>query len=119
MAAAVKTKLQGGAVRYTWNLTTADATGDAVKVPLGLWDRTIHSFASPSGGFGGGTIVWEGTTEDTPTANGWKTLKDDGGDDITVPAPGRFHLVAPIFTHARPRLTGSTGADVQATMIMR
>ena len=111
MASAIKQLRDGGSVLHTWNLTTADTTGDAIQWP-GAADRTVQ-FISAS--FGAATVVFEWSLDGT----NFVTATDGQGNVISFTAEGG-EMVAENALFFRPRLSvAGSGAIIQARLHSR
>ena len=99
---AVRTEGGGKTYRHLWdNLANGD-DGAAIGIP-GAPDSTVQVF----GTFGsGGTIIFEGTLEETPTT--WFALEDSTGAAISFTAAGGS-VVLGLTRHIRPRVTAGDG----------
>ena len=113
MANAIRTLEAGANTRHTWNLTTADATGEAISHP-GSSDRTVQLIADTAGS---ATAILEGSLESTPVT--WFTLTDGQGNAISFTASGG-EMVAENVLWLRPRLsTAGSGADWRILLMSR
>lgn len=100
----------GRAVKNSWTLTDADATGERLNSP-GNPDRCVQV----AGTFNGGSLTIQGSNDDT----NWATLHDATGADLVFTAAGlRSVMEGPLFI--RPVLSGaSAGASVTVAMSSR
>lgn len=111
MASFTRTETGGGGWLYTWNLTTADHTGDAVEVPGGP-DKTIQFVASTGGS---ATATIEGSNDGT----NYLSLTDPQGNAIS-PTDDAMELVVENPRYIRPRLsTVGTGAVWVAALMVK
>lgn len=95
----------------TWNLTTADPTGDAVAYH-DFSDRTVQAF----GTFGGATIEWQGSLDGGTT---WVVLTDPQGTALTKTA-AFLEAVQEAVPLIRPKLTVvGVGATITAILYAR
>jgi len=112
MATSLKNEQYGLVSLYTWTLTTADDTGDAVVIPSDA-DKSIHVF----GTFGSGTVTLQGSNEiGTPTD--WGTLHAPDGGNLAFTAGG-LEGVSENCLQYRPVLSGSTAATVTVILMTR
>ncbi len=115
MAGATRIPKEGGTFLHTWQLLTADATGDAISIP-GAADRTIQFVGA---NWGGATVILEGSLDGI----NWFSLTDGQGNAISFitnanNVGGEF--VAENTLHLRPRLSvGGTLADVTVLLLSR
>ena len=104
MAVQTARRLDGGGKTYEhlWeNLANGDS-GEPISIP-GAPDSTVQVF----GTFGsGGTIIFEGTLEKTPTT--WFPLEDSQGSAISFTAAGGS-VVLGLTRHIRPRVSAGDG----------
>lgn len=80
-------------------------------------DKTVQVTGTPGVG---GTLIFEGSLEETPT--NYFPLTDHNGNAIsfTLAAGSEGELVAENVAHIRPRVTGGdVSTDFEATMIAR
>lgn len=107
----IATPLQVGAtvMRYTWTLTDADPTGTAIEV-ADLADKTVQL----AGDFGGGTVTIEGSND----GSNWATLTDPQGNALSKVAAA-IELIAENPLQVRPKITGSTGANLTVSLVAR
>ena len=111
MASAAKTPKAGGTALHTWNLTTADPTGDAICNP-GASDRTVQFIGS---NYGGATVVLEWSLDDVV----YVTATDGQGNDIAFTGNGG-EMVAENALFLRPQLTvAGSGAIIQVLLHSR
>ena len=111
MASAVKTPRAGNTILHTWNLTTADPTGDAICNP-GASDRTVQVIGA---NFGGATAVREWSLDNVV----FVTATDGQGNDIAFAGNGG-EMVAENALFFRPRLSvAGSGAIIQALLLSR
>ena len=111
MAAGLKTPKAGGTVLHTWNLTTADPTGDVVSAP-GASDRTVQFIGA---NFGGATVLLEWSLDGVV----FVTATDGQGNAVSFTANGG-EMIAENALFFRPRLSvGGTAAVVQALLHSR
>ena len=111
MATALKTPRDGGTVLHTWNLTTADPTGDSISVP-GASDRTVQFLSSS---FGAATLVFEWSLDD----NTFVTATDGPGNAISFTDEGG-EMIAENALFFRPRLSvAGAGAVIEARLLSR
>lgn len=97
----------GQTLRANWVLTQADSAGVAWPAP-GAPDKTVQV----SGTFDSGTVVIQGSNEDTPT--NWATLHSPDGTDLSFTAAGiEAILENPLWI--RPAVTGE-GATASITV---
>lgn len=108
MAVPSKTEHPGRTVVHTWNLTTADATGEAISVP-GASDRTIQFVADTAGS---ATVVLQGSNDGT----NWVALTDGQGNAISFTGSG-IEMVAENVLHFRVLLT-SVGSGAVWTALL-
>lgn len=102
MAGVIRTPQDGASYLHTWNLTTADPTGDSIKHP-GASDRTIQFIADTAGA---ATAILEGSMDDVT----FFTLTDGQGNAISFTASGG-EMVAENMLFYRVRLsTAGSGA---------
>ncbi len=102
MASVIKTDHPGRTVIHTWDLTSADATGDAISVP-GSSDRTVQFIIDTSGS---AIAVLEGSLDGIA----FFTLTDSQGNDISTKAD-TGEKVEENTLWIRPRLsTAGSGA---------
>lgn len=111
MASALRTDKPGRSVLHTWNLTTADSTGDRISNP-GAADRSIQFVADTTGS---ATIILEGSLDGVV----YFPLTDGQGNAISFTANGG-EMVAENVLWYRPRLsTGGSGAVWTALLFSR
>ena len=111
MASVLKTPKDGGVVLHTWNLTTADATGDAISVP-GASDRSVQFIGA---NFGGATVLLEWSLDNVV----FVTATDGQGNAVSFTADGG-EMIAENALFFRPRLSiGGTVAVIQALLLSR
>lgn len=111
MAGAIKTEHPGATYLHTWQLTTADATGDSISNP-GASDRSVQFVANTAGA---ATAILEGSNDDVI----FFTLTDGQGNAISFTASGG-EMVAENVLFYRVRLsTGGSGADWTITLLSR
>ena len=96
MASVSRTDNPGRSVLHTWNLTTADPTGDLVSNP-GAADRSIQFVAGTAGS---ATVALQGSNDGT----NWIALTDGQGNAISFTASG-VEMVAENMLHYRAILT--------------
>lgn len=116
MAAPVKTRIEeyNDAVKITWTLTTADATGDGIALPEHP-DRCWHA----TGTWGGATATMQGSNTDTDGLYS-ALLNAVGGASITWTADGATKNSVESCLYVRPKLTtAGTGATVVVVLIAR
>ncbi len=112
MASAAKLPRSGGTVLHTWNLTTADPTGDAISIP-GASDRTVQFIGA---NWGGATAVLEWSLDGGTV---FVTATDGPGNDISFTDNGG-EMVAENALLLRPQLSvGGTAAVVQVLLLSR
>ncbi len=112
MVGAAKLPRAGGTVLHTWNLTTADPTGDAISIP-GASDRTVQFVET---NWGGATAILEGSLDDGTT---FFTLTDGQGNAISFTVDGG-EMISENVLLLRPRLSvGGTAAMVQVLLLSR
>lgn len=101
----------GDSATFTWTLTTADPTGDAVTGYEDYADMTVQV----RGTFGGATVVLEGTLDGT----NYETLADPQGTAISKTSAA-LEAVLEAVPKFRPRLsvTGA-GATIEVTVYAR
>ena len=111
MASVIRTGQDGASYLHTWNLTTADPTGDSIKHP-GASDRTVQFVADTAGS---ATIILEGSLDDDI----FFPLTDGQGNAISFTASGG-ELVSENVLFYRPRLsTTGSGAIWTARLLSR
>ena len=110
MATATRTDKPGGTYLHHWNLTTADADGDAVEFP-GAPDRCFQAF----GTWGSGTLKFQGSLDGGAT---WFDLHDPSVTAIGLTDDGGGAILEnPLLV--RPSLSGSTAADIDVYLLSR
>ncbi len=111
MASAVKTPRAGSTILHTWNLTTADPTGDAICNP-GASDRTVQFIGSV---FGAATVVLEWSLDEAV----YVTATDGQGNAISFTDEGG-EMVAENALFFRPKLSvAGSGAVVEVRLLSR
>lgn len=111
-AGAVPISGQGDYATFTWELTTADHTGDAVTGYEDYADMTVQVF----GTFGGATVSLEGSLDGGTT---WATLTDPQGNAIAKTTAG-IEAVAEAVPRFRAKLTTvGVGATITAIVYAR
>ncbi len=111
MASANKTPRDGGTVLHTWNLTTADPTGDSISVP-GAADRTVQFISSS---FGAATALFEWSLNDAD----FVTATDGQGNAVSFTVVGG-EMVAENALFFRPRLSvAGSGAEIEVRLHSR
>ncbi len=111
MASVVKTPKDGGVVLHTWNLTTADATGDAISVP-GASDRSVQFVGT---NYGGATVVFEWSLDGV----NFVTATDGQGNAISFTGDGG-EMISENALFFQPRLSvGGTAAVIQILLLSR
>ncbi len=111
MATGKRTPRDGGTVLHTWNLTTADPTGDSISVP-GAADRTVQFISSS---FGAATVVFEWSLDDDT----FVTATDGQGNAISFTSEGG-EMVAENALFFRPRLSvAGSGAVIEVRLHSR
>ena len=111
MASVITTPQTGRSYLHTWNLLTADATGDVISFP-GASDRTVQFVADTTGS---ATIILEGSLDDVT----FFPLTDGQGNAISFTASGG-ELVSENVLFYRPRLsTIGSGAIWTARLLSR
>ena len=111
MASVMQETKYGNTSLATWNLTTADPTGDVIERP-GASDRSVQV----KGTFGGATVVLEGNLDGGDV---FATLHDPGGVAITFTAAGVL-AISENVTHVRAKLSPvGSGADVTVLLLSR
>ncbi len=111
MASVVKTPKDGAVVLHTWNLTTADATGDAISVP-GASDRSVQFFGT---NWGGATALLEWSLDGT----NYVTATDGQGTAVSFTDDGG-EMISENALLFRPRLSvGGTAAVIEALLLSR
>lgn len=111
MAGVIRTPQDGASYLHTWNLTTADPTGDSIKHP-GASDRTVQFIINTAGS---ATIILEGSLDDET----FFTLTDGQGNIISFTGAGG-EMVAENVLFYRPRLSvGGSGADWTVHLLSR
>ena len=99
---AARTAGGGATYQHLWSGLLNGDDGAAIGIP-GAPDSTVQVF----GTFGsGGTIIFEGTLEATPT--NWFPLEDSQGLSISFTAAGGS-VVLGLTRHIRPRVTAGDG----------
>lgn len=112
MSDAIFKEKAGGTYLHTWQLLTADATGEAISIP-GASDRTVQFVGA---NWGGATAVLEGSLDDGAT---YFTLTDGQGNAISFATNGG-EFVAENTLLIRPRLSvGGTVADITVRLLSR
>ena len=112
MAAALKTPKAGGTVLHTWNLTTADPTGDVVSAP-GASDRTVQFIGGAN--YGGATVVLEWSLDNVI----FVTATDGQGNAVSFTDDGG-EMIAENALFFRPRLSVvGTAAVIQVLLHSR
>ena len=109
MAVAIPEERYGNSTLHTWNLTTADPTGDSIQWP-GAADRTVQFISSA---FGGATVIMEGSLDD----NTFFTLTDGQGNAISFTDEGG-EMIAENTLFIRPRLSVAGTAAVVAVLLL-
>jgi hypothetical protein len=112
MATVSRSDAGGGCYLYTWTLTTADHTGDALTIP-GAPDKSVQ-FA---GTWGGATAILEGSNNGTVHVG----LADPQGNAISKTSDtGALEAVLENTVTIRPRLSAvGVGATVVASLLCR
>jgi len=111
MASVLREDKPGRSTLHTWQLTTADGTGDVVSNP-GASDRSVQFVANTAGS---ATAILEGSNDETI----WFTLTDGQGNAISFTASGG-EMVAENMLFYRARLsTGGSGADWTVLLLSR
>ena len=111
MASAAKLLRSGGTVLHTWDLTTADPTGDAISIP-GASDRTVQFIGA---NWGGATGILEWSLDGIV----FVTATDGPGNAISF-TDNDGEMVAENALFLRPRLSvGGTAAVVQVLLLSR
>ena len=112
MASVIRTVQDGASYLHTWNLTTADPTGDSIKHP-GASDRTVQFIGA---NWGGATAVLEGSLDGGTT---YFTLTDGQGNVVSFTDNGG-EMISENVLFFRPRLSvGGTAAVVQVLLLSR
>ena len=107
----MKSDFVGGYLE-SWELTTADGTGEASRIPGGA-DRSVQAVGAT---WGGATCILEGSLDGGTT---WFPLTDNNGAPVSFDADGGA-AVAEAVVHVRPRLsTAGTGAEVTVYLFSR
>ncbi len=96
MATVARTDKDGRTFLHTWNLTSADPTGDSMSSP-GAADRSIQFVATTAGS---ATVALQGSNDGT----NWIALTDGQGNAISFTASG-VEMVAENMLHYRAILT--------------
>ena len=112
MASAEKLPRAGGTVLHTWDLTTADPTGDAISIP-GASDRTVQFVET---NWGGATAVLEGSLDGGTT---FFTLTDGPGNDISFTVDGGEMVAENVLLLRPPLFVGGTAAVVKVLLLSR
>ncbi len=111
MASTIKTPRAGNTTLHTWNLTTADPTGDAICNP-GASDRTVQFIGA---NYGGATVVLEWSLDDVV----YVTATDGQGNAVSFTADGG-EMISENALFFRPRLSVvGTGAIIQVLLLSR
>lgn len=106
---------QPDVIVVTWDLTTADATGDAVSFPE-YADASWHFTGT---NWGGATAAAQGSHTNTDGLFA-AVSNANGGAAITATTDGAIKQQWELALFARPKLTtGGTAAVVRATAIFR
>lgn len=115
------TRGEGGAHMYVWNLTTANPTGDPIRIP-GASDKTVQFDGTiASGSWGGATAQLQGSLDDDSTGavGTFLVLKDANGNALTFTSDG-IAAVTEGAQDIRPKLTtAGTNAAVRAILMCR
>lgn len=110
MATVAKVETGANVTIHTWNLTTADPTGDAVELPMAS-DRTVQF----TGTWGSATAILEGSLDNVTFLG----LNDPSSTAISKTADG-IEAVLENVRYIRPRLSVvGTGAAVKAVLMSR
>ncbi|MFA6972399.1 MAG: hypothetical protein WC208_13520 [Gallionella sp.] len=99
-------------LKFTWTLTTADHTGDAIPADYAEWaDRTVYVVG---GTWGAATLVWEGGSSASKL-----TLTD--AQTVAISKTADFiETVVETPEYSRPRLSAvGAGATMTVTCIAR
>ena len=103
----------GDAVTATWNLTTADPTGDPVVGYEDYPDRTVQFYGAA---FGAATVELQGRLD---TTAGYLPLTDPQGNAITKTAAALEAVLEAVpITRAALTVVGA-GATITAVLYMR
>jgi hypothetical protein len=103
--------VNGAVQAYTWTLTTADPTGQAV-IGADFADRSF----TLTGTWGGATATLEGSNDGTT----WVPLSDAAGATDATATANKAITVVELTRYIRPKLTTiGSGATVTATLLAR
>ncbi len=113
MATVVRNDKDGRTFLHTWNLTSADPTGDSMSAP-GSADRSIQFVATTAGS---ATAALQGSNVESPSVDSdWIALTDGQGNAISFTASG-VEMVAENMLHYRTILTTAGSGAVWIALL--